>query len=317
MKLGIMGTGKIVLEALPVLDMMRPEKCFLMGREHSAGRTRLLCQQYCLDGYFLTPEELLAADVDTVYIALPNNLHFPFAKQAIAARKNVILEKPAAPTAAELEELAEDARLAGVILLEAMSTHYLSAFISIKKKLPSLGEIRMADFQFCQYSSRYDDFLKGKIAPAFDPACLGGALMDLNVYNLHALVSLFGMPMGAVYYPNMQQGIDTSGAAVLDYGTFKAVAIAAKDARAPTHSVICGENGTIHITMPANKIDRYEIIDRDGNAEVHDFRDGIHRLFYEFCEFDRIIRDHDMKKAEEMMRVSLDAAKLLERLRPY
>ena len=33
--------------------------------------------------------------MDTVYIASPNSLHFEQAKQAILAKKNVIVEKPA------------------------------------------------------------------------------------------------------------------------------------------------------------------------------------------------------------------------------
>ena len=40
----------------------------------------------------------------------------------------------------------------------------------------------------------YDAFLQGIVQPAFDPAQSGGALMDINVYNIHALVGLFGKP---------------------------------------------------------------------------------------------------------------------------
>ena len=39
--------------------------------------------------------------VDTVYIALPNHLHFTYAKEALERGKHVILEKPATETAAK------------------------------------------------------------------------------------------------------------------------------------------------------------------------------------------------------------------------
>lgn len=44
--------------------------------------------------------------VDTVYIAVPNIQHTRYARVALEAGRNVILEKPLAPTAADAEELA-------------------------------------------------------------------------------------------------------------------------------------------------------------------------------------------------------------------
>lgn len=45
--------------------------------------------------------------MDTVYIASPNSVHFQQAKQAILAKKNVIVEKPAFSTPAEMDEIIE------------------------------------------------------------------------------------------------------------------------------------------------------------------------------------------------------------------
>ncbi|MCD8365589.1 MAG: Gfo/Idh/MocA family oxidoreductase [Clostridiales bacterium] len=317
MKLGIMGTGKIVQETLPLITSLKPEKCYLMGREHSADRTRKLCRDYQLDGCFLNADDLLAADIDTVYLALPNNLHFSFARKAIAAGKHVIVEKPITISSQELRALAADAQAQRVLLLEAMSLHYTPAFRSLKKQLPALGPIRLVNFQFCQYSSRYDDFLSGNIAPAFDPACTGGALMDLNVYNLHAIVSLFGKPLAAHYLPNMQRGIDTSGIVTLDYGSFQAVSLAAKDCQAPTASTIQGENACLTVRMPMNRIDCYEISDHRGQVQVFDFHEDHHRLYPEFTELTRIIRENDTETAQELLKISTDVTALLEQLRPY
>lgn len=50
-------------------------------------------------------------------------------------------------------------------------------------------------------SARYDDYLKGIWNTTFDPACLGGALNDMNVYNLHLLCGLLGVPGRAEYRP--------------------------------------------------------------------------------------------------------------------
>ena len=57
----------------------------------------------------------------------------------------------------------------------------------------------------------------------------GERLRDLNIYNIHLLVGLFGKPHRVEYLPNVERGVDTSGILVLDYGHFKAVAIGAKE----------------------------------------------------------------------------------------
>ncbi len=44
--------------------------------------------------------------------------------------------------------------------------------------------------------------------------------MDLNIYNIHFVVGLFGKPMNIEYYPNIERNIDTSGILILDYGSF-------------------------------------------------------------------------------------------------
>ena len=41
--------------------------------------------------------------------------------------------------------------------------------------------------------------------------------MDLNVYNIHFVVGLFGAPNKVEYFANIEKGIDTSGVAILEY----------------------------------------------------------------------------------------------------
>ncbi|MDP9134678.1 MAG: Gfo/Idh/MocA family oxidoreductase, partial [Actinomycetota bacterium] len=63
---------------------------------------------------FDTAEELVESeDVDVVHICLPNNLHVPLAEAALAARKQVICEKPLAPDAGSAARLAEAAGPSG------------------------------------------------------------------------------------------------------------------------------------------------------------------------------------------------------------
>lgn len=45
--------------------------------------------------------------------------------------------------------------------------------------------------------------------------------MDLNVYNIHFVVGLFGAPNKVEYFANIEKGIDTSGVAILEYQHLK------------------------------------------------------------------------------------------------
>ena len=322
MKLGILGSGLIVRDVLPLLAAMKKEgtieTCYLFARESSVERASQLCDTWQLDGVFLDYEELLKTDIDTVYVALPNMLHFEFTKKALECGKHAIVEKPIVLTSKELSILRETAKTHGVLLMEAMSLHFTPAYHVLRDTLPELGPVRMISFQFCQYSSRYDAFLEGHIAPAFDPACAGGALMDLNVYNLHAIIGLFGRPKSFTYQPNMQRGIDTSGVVTLDYGDCKAVALAAKDCQAPVHSTISGEKACLTIPMPMNQISAFTMTDRKGQLIRNiDFQEDVHRLSYEFYEFERMIREKDFARADRLLETSAIVTEILEALRPY
>ena len=70
--------------------------------------------------------------------------------------------------------------------------------------------------------------------------------MDLNVYNIHFVIGLFGMPKKVQYYPNLaENGVDTSGILMMEYPTVQAVCTAAKDSTSDPFVIIQGEEGTI------------------------------------------------------------------------
>ena len=211
MKLGILGTGKIVQEFLPWLVEHTPFTVqAVCSTPRSAAKAAELCAQYQIPQHTTNYFELLQW-VDAVYIAVPNLQHARYARVALEAGKHVIVEKPMAVTAAETEELAALAQRKRLFLFEAMTTQYQPNYAKLREMLPRVGTVRMVQCSFSQYSSRYDDFCAGQTPPVFDPLCAGGALMDLGVYNVSYIVGLFGEPNKAVYAANMERNIDTSG----------------------------------------------------------------------------------------------------------
>ena len=102
MKLGILGTGKIVREFLPWLAEHTPFTVqAICSTERSAELAQSLCGQYGVPQHTTNFLELLQW-VDVVYIAVPNLQHVRYARVALEAGKHVIVEKPLAPTAASI-----------------------------------------------------------------------------------------------------------------------------------------------------------------------------------------------------------------------
>lgn len=132
------------------------------------------------------------------------------------------------------------------MLFEAILSRYSQNYEHLREELPKIGNIKLIQANFSKYSSRYDKFRKGIMTPTFDKACGGGALMDLNVYNIHFVVGLFGMPKKVQYYPNLaENSVDTSGILIMVYPNFQAVCTAAKDSSSDPFVIIQGEEGTI------------------------------------------------------------------------
>lgn len=306
MKLGIIGSGMIVkdfLEIIPYLNGV--ELSAIYGRKSSEEKLNKLKTEHNIKEIFYDYEKLLKSDIDTVYIALPNNLHFEFSKKALEANKNVIVEKPITSNYTEAKILSNLARERRLFIFEAITTEYLPNYLKIKELLPKLGDIKIVQCNYSQYSSRYNSFKEGKVLPAFDPVFSGGALMDINIYNIHYVVGLFGKPKNIEYYPNIEREIDTSGILILDYDKFKCVCIGAKDCKAPISNNIQGDNGCIYIDTPVNSCENFKVIMNDGTTTVFNENKYNNRMVSEFIEFVNTINNNDLERCYKMLDHSL------------
>lgn len=315
MKLGILGTGMIVKDLLTTINQLSIEKLSILGTNQTKEETETLAKKYHIQECFYDYQELLKSDVDTIYVALPNHLHYRFAKEALFNHKHVIIEKPITANTKELKDLMSIAKQNHLIILEAMNIHYLPAFQSLKQNIQNIGKPKIININYSQYSSRYDAFKQGTILPAFDYKKAGGALMDINVYNIHTIVGIFGKPASIQYNANIEHHIDTSGILTMDYNSFKVICIGAKDCKAPILSSFQGDQGTILIHTPANQMRKYQFINNQNEEKEYTFDENNHRLYYEFKEFIRIIDNTDFNKAHEMLELSYIVSEIMEKAR--
>ncbi len=335
MKLAIIGTGKIVHEALYAMKGLAGiELTALYAREHSREKGEALAKEYGIAEVYVDYEQLLEkADVDTVYIGLVNSAHYTYGKKALLAGKHVIMEKPFCSTVKEAEELLEIAKEKHCYLLEAITVLYGEAFEKMKEVLPKLGKLKFLNSNYSQYSSRYDKYLAGEVEPSFDLEYSGGALYDINLYNCYYAVALLGEGKACQYFPNKgYNGVDTSGTLMIQYDTMQGILTGAKDSDSPCFTMIQGEKGWLRLNGKPNlpdsldwciltegdgslKKDASGAVVRDMKQHHLDFSPVRHRMTGEFEAFQRIIDEREEEKANLCMRNTLCVMRTLEEAR--
>ena len=301
MNLGIVGAGMIVKDFLSFTHEL-PEIKLEAIVARNIENLKNLQSIYNIKEIFTDLDECLSnPSIDTIYVAVPNNLHYSVAKKALEAGKNVICEKPFTLDYNETVELFQLAESKNLILIEAITNQYLPNYLEIKENLSQIGNIRLVECNFSQLSSRYEAFKKGIIAPVFDKKQGGGVLGDLNIYNIHFVVGLFGAPKNSEYYPNIVREVDTSGILILEYDEFKVVCIAAKDTYNNSYANIQGDKGLIKVIGTLNEVPNYIIknneVEMKVNKNIHK-----HRMYSEFKKFIDVINNNDfdfMKKQKE------------------
>lgn len=314
MNLGIVGAGMIVKDFLSFTHEL-PEIKLEAIVARNIENLKNLQSMYNIKEIFTDLDECLSSpSIDTIYVAVPNNLHYSVAKKALEAGKNVICEKPFTLDYHETVELFELAESKNLILIEAITNQYLPNYLEIKENLSQIGNIRLVECNFSQLSSRYEAFKKGIIAPVFDKNQGGGVLGDLNIYNIHFVVGLFGAPKNSGYYPNIVREVDTSGILILEYDEFKVVCIAAKDTYNNSYANIQGDKGLIKVIGTLNEVPNYIIknneVEMKVNKNIHK-----HRMYSEFKKFIDVIDNKDFDFMQKQKEHSLAVMEIFDKSR--
>lgn len=283
-RLGTMGSGVIVhsiLDHVKNTDGISLEAVYSRTEE----KGRALAGEYGCSRVYTDMDAFLGTDeINTVYIATPNLLHYEQAKKALLAGKHVILEKPFCTRALQAEELIRLAKERHLLLVEAAPTTFLPNFQILKRELPRVGRVKLVLANYSQYSSRYDAVLRGEVPNIFNPAYAGGCLMDINFYNVYLNAALFGRPQKAVYYPNRHGELaDTSGIMVMQYEGFVSTNAGAKDTWGVNFFQIEGEQGYIYIQDGSNGLARIRVVTKKEDI-TYNQQDNPDRWYYEVQE---------------------------------
>lgn len=315
MRIGTVGTGFIVDNFIDAVS--RTDNADVVAIYSRAEETaQAFAAKHNLANWHTDREAFLHdSSFDVVYVASPNSLHFQWTLDALKAGKGVICEKPFVSTHAECETLRDLAQEKGLFLVEAITVPHLPNFQLIRDHLDKIGPVRLVQLNFSQYSSKHKAFLEGKNPNVFNPAFAGGALMDINYYNLRFMLDLFGEPEDIRYFANLaQNGIDTSGVLMMRYPGFVAEAVGAKDSRSENLVQIQGEKGYMKVPKESSRCISVEVYGPDGEENFNLQADD-NVLVYEMQDFSEMYRNNDLAKRDELLDMTCRAMKWLEKAR--
>ena len=126
-----------------------------------------------------------------IVVTTPNDSHFQYAKQAIEAGKNVVVDKPMCVTSAEIADLIRLAAARGVLLTPFHSRRWDSDFLTLQKLLQDDFLGRLVYFESTM--DRWRPAPTARMPWKNDPA-QGGLLLDLGTHLADQPLTLFGNP---------------------------------------------------------------------------------------------------------------------------
>ncbi|MGO4595200.1 Gfo/Idh/MocA family protein [Leifsonia sp. 2TAF2] len=277
---GVLGPGGIAADFTDALHRHSRQRVVAAG-SRSAERAAAFAAAHGVERSHGSYEALVAdPEVDVVYVATPHSEHLEHALLAIAAGKNVLIEKPMAVTAAQARQIVAAARGAGVFAMEAMWTRYLPQTDIARQLLErdALGEVRVVTADFGGRAA-YDPSSR-----LWNPELAGGALLDLGVYTVSWASFAIGAPAGIIASGTLAPtGVDDQAALVLSSAS-GAHALLSTTLRAGTPSLatICGSEGRIETDSPFWGPSGLRVFRADGTLAAHwrdpygrPYRDGM------------------------------------------
>jgi xylose dehydrogenase (NAD/NADP) len=211
-KWGLLSTA-LINELIIRAAAESPEIEIVAVASRDEARARAYAYRHGLERAYGSYEALLAdADLDAVYIPLPNLLHVEWAVRALDAGKHVLVEKPLSRHPDQVEQAYDRADAAGLVLSEGFMWRHHPQTARLLELIVSgaIGELRLirAAFGFDLAVER------GLADTRFDPTLEGGALMDVGSYCVNALRLFGGEPVRA----RGEQVVGSSGVDVVFAG---------------------------------------------------------------------------------------------------
>lgn len=210
---GIVGTGQI--SASVVADLAQCADAEILSvHSRDASKAAAFAAQFGAPHSTGSYDELLAdSAIDVVYIATPFATHHELTRQALLAGKHVLVEKPMARTADEVEDLFQLAAERNLFLMEGMWMKFNPAFMRLQEEIAAgrIGEPRSLRAMFGMPFPQDD-------ASRWDVKRSGSTLLDQGIYPVTLAHVVFGAPESIYAVGTVRSdGLDLAGHFTLEY----------------------------------------------------------------------------------------------------
>lgn len=294
-RLGIIGSGVIVERFLSQAKLNKNLSLTSMY-SRDLEKAKVFSQKHKIKHYTNDFKEMLN-DIDAIYIATPNGLHYQQAKFFLENKIHVLLEKTLTITLDEGQELFDIANKNNVILLEAYVTIHLPVLEQLKNKVAQL-DVKFTNFNFNRASSRMPKVKEGIFDSVFDEKLGLGATYDSLIYPLQLALFLFG-PVVSIktFTRKLANDVALDNYLLLRHNNQVVTTItASKGWTSFAPSEIVGENGNIIIEQvhPLQKFKFYDQKNKKWNEIIGDTSDDLFQ--YEISDFVNMIENKDFNK---------------------
>lgn len=315
MNLGVVGTGWITEK---FIDAARHDDRykFVAVCSRSMESAKKFAEKNGIEHAFDNLDAMLDSGlINCLYIGTPNSTHHDNTVRALEKKINVICEKPLAANAQQAEDMIKKAKENNVVLMEAMRLTPSPVFQAVKKNLDKVGPIHKFVANFCQLSSKLTRFQAGEHFSALSAETAGGSIMDLGVYCVYPMITLFGAPksiqaMGSL----LSTGVDGEASILCQYPDMTAVILCSKLCQTHLCSEIMGEKGTIQIDQLAT-MKQTRFVPAKGDVEILGTLEYENDMVFEAKEFADVVLSGRKESELNTHFASLETMKVLDEAR--
>ena len=189
---GLLGTARINRLLIPAIrNSSRSELAAVASR--SPDRAAAYAAEWQIADTTTYAGLLARADIDIVYVPLPNSLHAPWTIRAVEAGKHVLCEKPLALTAADVDAIEAASRRHRRVVAEGFMYRHHAQTARLQSLVAegAIGSLRTITSGFTFTLTRDADV-------RLDPALGGGCLWDVGCYPVSLAQLLAGAPPAEV-----------------------------------------------------------------------------------------------------------------------
>ena len=311
-KWGILGTGGIARAFAKDLSYLQGHRVTAVGSRSAKSAAEFVSEFAGATGYS-SYEELVAADVDAIYVATPHTFHAENSLLALNAGKPVLCEKPFTINTKEASSVIDRAHELNLPLLEAIWTRFLPHIQQLREILKSgvLGDIHTVIADHGQY-------LPEEIAPRlWRPELGGGALLDLGIYPITLVHLVLGAPQSFTVSATLtDEKVDDQISMIFDYPKgAQALLSATMLNRTAITAVISGSKARLEMDGFFFAPTTMRLISRDGQVQTFPNNYQGHGLREEAVEFARMVRANELESPLAPHAMSLEIMELMDAIR--